>query len=225
MGVGELLKAVIFDMDGVIIDSEPLHFSVDQDIMKSYGISIEREDLEPFVGTTNPEMWTKLKETYKLCASVNDILSKQIREKINRLSSSGLAPIDGITALLEMLQGRGVRIGLASSSPRRFIEAVLDSFGISSYFTSVVSGEEVVHGKPAPDVFLRAAEELGVHPQQCLVIEDSMHGIQAAKSAGMICIGYINPNSGQLDLSKADCTVDTIRDIDWSLIERLSSIK
>ena len=95
-------------------------------------------------------------------------------------------------------------IAIASSSPRLFIEAVVEKIGIQQYFTIIVSGEEVERSKPEPDIFLKAARLLNVNPFECLVVEDSKSGTIAAKKAGMKCIGYLNLNSGEQDLSQAD---------------------
>lgn len=208
-----MLQAVIFDMDGVIIDSEPLHFEVDMLVMNNLGVMITQADLEPYVGMTNPAMWEQLIQKYALKHSFEELIHEQIDTKLRMLGEREEQPIAGVRELLHRLQGNGTRIGLASSSPRIFIEAVLEKFGIASYFEAVVSGEEVPHGKPAPDVFLAAARELSVDPANCWVIEDSRNGIKAAKTAGMSCVGYVNPNSGNQDLTQADLIVDSLTDL------------
>ncbi|QJD82640.1 HAD family hydrolase [Cohnella herbarum] len=214
-----MFKAFIFDMDGVIIDSEPIHFEVDILTMRHYRTEISKEQLERFVGMTNPEMWTILIEEYKLSQSVAEIIDYQLSTKIKILKESPIAPIDGIVDLLRELKQLNVPIGLASSSPRLFIAEVLSKFQIEHYFSSIVSGEEVENGKPAPDVFLEAAKLLGVSPSDCVVIEDSRNGIRAAKAAGMKCIGYVNENSGNQDLTAADRVVTSIRDINLDQLE------
>lgn len=205
--------AYIFDMDGVIIDSEPIHFEVDIETMEHYGLSITHEQLERFVGMTNPEMWAILKQEYPLTDTVEEIIEVQLASKISKLRASNLTPIDGIAQLLHELNRSNIPIGLASSSPRRFITEVLSKFQIERYFQAVVSGEEVDKGKPAPDVYYEAARQLGVAPESCVVIEDSRNGIRAAKAAGMKCIGFVNENSGNQDLSAADRIVTSIREI------------
>ena len=126
-----------------------------------------------------------------------------------------LQPIKGIPELLANLKKDGIAIGLASSSEKAFIEMVLEELGIRGYFQAVVSGEEVERSKPEPEIFLRAAELLNVDPADCLVLEDSRHGVEAAKRAGMKCIGYQNPNSGPQDLSRADKIVHTLENLDY----------
>lgn len=208
-----LLEACIFDMDGVIIDSEPLHFEVDLIMMNDLGHPITHQDLEPYVGMTNPAMWQQIIAEYSLTKSVDELVEIQLNMKLRMLEEGDYRPIHGIVELLEQLQAKRIRIGLASSSPRVFIEAVLRKLAIAPYFEAVASGEEVAQGKPAPDVFLEVAKELGIKPEHCLVIEDSRNGVKAAKAARMTCVGYLNVNSGNQDLSQADYIVSSLTDI------------
>ncbi|MBB6635281.1 HAD family hydrolase [Cohnella thailandensis] len=216
------MRAFIFDMDGVIIDSEPIHFRLDTATMEHYGVAIAPHELERFVGMTNPEMWAILKEQYKLAPDSTEIIEYQLGTKIEYVQSATMSPIEGIPELLAELKGKQIRIGLASSSPIRFIEAVLHRFKLQELFDCIVSGEEVERGKPEPDVYLEAARQLGVEPKECIVLEDSRNGVRAAKSAGMSCIGFANPNSGNQDLSLADAIVHSIREINSLFMEELS---
>lgn len=205
-----MTKAVIFDMDGVIIDSEPVHFESDRLTMRDYGIEIQDSVLIRYVGISNPEMWAELRFEYKLTPSVDEIIKKQMSYKELLFNSGKLIPINGIKELLQTLKRNNIKIGLASSSPRSFIELILDNLCIKDYFNAVVSGEEVLKSKPEPDIFLKTAALLKTAPCDCIVIEDSVHGIKAAKTAGMKSIGYRNPNSGNQDLSLSDYTIDSI---------------
>lgn len=208
-----MVKAFIFDMDGVIIDSEPLHFAVDLMILEQFGLNLDKEKLEQYVGMTNPEMWKLIKEEYGVANTVEEMIEAQLARKLTHLDETELEPIRGIRELLLELRNNNISIGLASSSPRVFIEAVLTKFTIIDQFSCIVSGEEVDRGKPAPDVYLEAARMLKVKPEDCVVLEDAKHGVKAAKRAGMRCIGYVNPNSGNQDLSEADFTVTSINEI------------
>ncbi len=212
-----MTKALIFDLDGVIIDSEPVHFESDRMTMREYGIDIADEILNRYVGVTNPVMWAEIKEIYSLSCPVDELLHKQLKYKLELFGTEKLEAIDGIFDLIGLLKEKGIKVGLASSSPRGFIELILKNLGIIGFFDGIVSGEDVLKSKPAPDIFLKAAALLEVEPGACLVIEDSEHGVKAAKSAGMKCIGYANANSGNQDLSAADLCVASIRDIDMNL--------
>ncbi len=211
------MKAFIFDMDGVIVDSEPLHFETDKMVMKDFGIEISDEELISFVGATNPYMWSELLKKYKLSASVEDLLELQHKYKLELFGQRKLYPIEGITELLHNLRERGAYIGLASSSSRQFITMILETLGIYNYFDVIVSGEEVINSKPAPDIFLKAAQTLQAEPEYCIVLEDSGNGVKGAKAAGMKCIAYRNPNSGEQDLSQADCIVDSLLGLEYML--------
>lgn len=115
-----------------------------------------------------------------------------------------LEPIPDVGKWLSWLKTQNIPLAVASSSPKALIELIMDKTGLGIYFDAFVTGEEVAHGKPAPDIFLHAAGLLGVEPASCLVIEDSRNGVRAAKSAGIRCVGYHNPGSGNQDLSLAD---------------------
>ncbi|MCM3749212.1 HAD family phosphatase [Paenibacillus pasadenensis] len=212
------MQAFLFDMDGVIIDSEPLHFATDIQTVAELGAVIDQEGLEPFVGMTNPEMWKSLRAQFGFTPSIAEIIEIQTKQKLAALHSSQLEPIEGIRDLIDSLRMLGIPAGVASSSPRSFIEAVLGKFGLIDSFSCIVSGEEVPRGKPAPDVYLEAARQLGISPEYCVVLEDSRNGLRAAKAAGMKAIGFRNPNSGNQDLSEADLIVAAIGEIRADLL-------
>jgi HAD superfamily hydrolase (TIGR01509 family) len=213
MAGDEILKAFIFDMDGVIIDSEPIHFDIDVKTMSYFGAAITPHELEEFVGMTNPEMWKNLKQRFNLTQTVTDIIQHQLSLKIDTIRTIEIDPIDGIYELILELKKHNIKLGIASSSPIQFINEVILKFKLMDHFDCIVSGEEVAKGKPEPDVYLEAARLLRVDPAACIVLEDSRNGIQSAKSAGMKCIGFINKNSGNQDLSQADVIVQSIRDV------------
>ena len=207
------MKAVIFDMDGVIIDSEPIHFEVDMQTMKDLGCEISVEELEKYVGTTNEYMFTDIKKNYNIRKSVEEIINYNVEMVKNKIIQSNLEPIEGIRELLIDLKNKNIPAAIASSSPKDFIDVVVSKFELQDYFKYIVSGEEVANGKPAPDVYIETAKKLGLSPKDCTVIEDSKNGVLAAKTAGMKCIGFQNSNSGNQDLSKADAIVKSIAEI------------
>lgn len=207
------MKAVIFDMDGVIIDSEPIHFEVDIETMKDFGCSISKEELNKYVGTTNEYMFNDIKNKYKLDKPVEEIINYKCELVKRKVIESDLAPIEGIIDLLINLKAKNIPAAIASSSPRDFIEVVVSKFQLEDYFSYILSGEEVENGKPAPDIYVETAKKLGIAPEECIVIEDSKNGVLAAKEAGMKCIGFKNINSGEQDLSMADYIVNSIIEI------------
>jgi HAD superfamily hydrolase (TIGR01509 family) len=208
-----MIKAVIFDMDGVIIDSEPLHAIADNQILKDSGIAAPEGYFDRFAGWTNQSMWEEIMKDYDLPVSLERISELQLPLKIKLLQEGDYNPIKGIIELMDEIKDLGLPMAIASSSPVQFIEAVIDKLSLRKYIRYWLSGEEVINSKPAPDIFLRVAEVLKVDPVECLVIEDSSSGVTAAKRAGMICVGYQNVNSGNQDLSAADLVVDNIEKI------------
>jgi HAD superfamily hydrolase (TIGR01509 family) len=205
---GGAVPAVIFDMDGVIIDSEPLHFRAERRLFAELGLTIDAAEHQGFVGQTTRAMWGELRRRYGLRQPLEELVAssrRYIRELIAAAPAGLLVP--GLTGCLEYLRGRGLTLLLASSSEAALIDLVLKKFGLEIYFSQRVSGDEVRRGKPAPDIFLLAAGRAGVPPADCLVVEDSAHGVQAAKAAGMACIGFRNPASGRQDLSAADAVI------------------
>jgi HAD superfamily hydrolase (TIGR01509 family) len=206
-----MINAVIFDLDGVLIDSEPLHAMADNQLLIDSGIIAPDNYFDRFVGLSNWDMWTEIKREYPIELSIEELMELQMPMKLKLLKEMDFKPVRGVTELLKELRKLEVPMAIASSSPRLFIEKVIQKLGISEYFTIWISGEEVEHGKPEPDIFLKAAGLLNVNPQGCIVIEDSSSGTVAAKRAGMKCIGYRNPNSGNQDLSQADYIIDEIK--------------
>ncbi len=211
-----MIKAVIFDMDGVIIDSEPLHYKVFKEYLHSkWGMSITDEEYSAFIGATNYHMYAVLKEKYQLAEEVTALV-EEYEEKCSAylMESKTEKPILGVDVLVKNLYQNNIRLALASSSPKKNIKLVLEMFGLAPYFEVVVSGQEVVNSKPSPDIFLRAAKLLNLLPEECLVFEDSKNGVAAAKEAGMKCIAFYNPNSGKQDLSRADHIIESFAEVD-----------
>ena len=215
------MKAVIFDMDGVIIDSEPIHFEVDMQTMREFGVNISKDELNKYVGTTNEYMLNDLINKYKIQKSIKEILEYKMELTIRRIKETKINAISGIPELLISLKHKNIKTAIGSSSPKELIITVIEKFQLGKYFDCIVSGDEVKEGKPKPDIYLEVSKRIGVNPEECIVIEDSRNGVLAAKNAGMKCFGFRNVNSGNQDLSKADIIVDSIRNIDIEIIKVL----
>ncbi len=216
-----MLKAVIFDMDGVIIDSEPFHLIVCREIFKNLNIPFYEEEYNTFIGISNTSMWTTLRNKYGLNESVDELSKFQTDGGMKYIKENEISPIPGILDILNELRDNEIKIALASSSSMEVIEIVLDKFKISKYFQEVISGEDLEKGKPAPDIFLKAAKLLQVEPEYCTVIEDSHNGVIAAKAAGMKCIGYQNPSSGNQNLKAADLIIKSLKDLNLNRIKEI----
>jgi beta-phosphoglucomutase family hydrolase len=216
-----MLKAVIFDMDGVLIDSEPFHLVVNEKIFANLGINLGEEEYHGFIGTTHKDMWSTIKKRYNLPQSVPELVNMQVSGNINYIKNEKIEEIKGISDLLSKIALENIKIGIASSSPTEVIELVINKLGISNYFSAIVGGEEIKKGKPSPDIFLKAAKRLDAKPSDCTVIEDSKNGVLAAKAAGMKCVGFKNPNSGNQDLRKADLIADKYDSLNVSTLKDL----
>jgi HAD superfamily hydrolase (TIGR01509 family) len=216
-----MLKAVIFDLDGVLIDSEPFHLVVNKKIFVDLDIVLSEEDYQGFIGTTHKYMWSTIKKKYGLPQSVPELVNMQVGGNINYIRDEKIVAIQGVTDLLSELKKENIKIGIASSSPTEVIELVIKKLNISEYFSAIVGGEKIEKGKPAPDIFFEAAKWLNTKPENCVVIEDSENGVKAAKAAGMKCVGFRNPNTGKQNLKKADLIVDKYSSLKISILRDL----
>jgi len=206
-------------MDGVIIDSEPLHRQIDRQLLGKYGVEISIEEHATFTGITDYHMWSILKERYKLAPSVEELVKQKKQQFVENLHKVKL--VDNFYDFMLALYNERYLLALASSNVRQAVDKVLKIFNLAKYIKVSVSGEEVIKGKPDPEIFLKAAKKLDVKPDNCLVIEDAFAGIQAAKAAGMKCIGFKNPNTANQDLSAADLVVESFKELNPDIIKRL----
>lgn len=211
----ESFETVIFDMDGVIIDSEPVHMNIEQQLYSELGLDISEEEHQAFVGTSTLEMWTALVDKYSLNVSARKISEEKHKRYLHWLESADTLPIiDGVRRLINRLSQFGITLCLASSSTGQEIDCVLTKLQLDSFFSFRVSGADLPRSKPDPMIFLKAAVQAQAPPVRCCVIEDSRNGVAAAKAAGMFCIGYQNTGSGNQDLSKADVVIDDFNSLD-----------
>lgn len=208
------MLAVIFDMDGVLVDTEPLHYRINQMVMKEMGHELPYEYYRQFIGSTNTHMWNTLIRDYGLRFSPDELSAMAAGKKEEILAAEGFPEIEGARKFVAGLKKAGLKLAVASSSSPFMIDRMTTGIGVRAYFDELVSGETVDRPKPAPDVFLKAADMLGVRPSECLVIEDSENGTKAARAAGMACLGFVNPGSGSQDLSEADYLFEAYEGID-----------
>ena len=220
-----MLKAVIFDMDGVLVNTEPIYYKVVKEIINENNHDITYKEYEKYIGMTNEYTWELIKLEYNISQSIEELIDTMMILKDVIIKRDGYELIDGVLDLLEDLKDHNIKIGLASSSPICDILDIVQSTGIDKYFDKLVTGESVDRSKPFPDVFLKAAKELKVSNEECIVIEDSKNGVLAANSANMKCIGFVNKDSGNQDLSMSDLIVKSMKDISYESIEALYNSK
>lgn len=183
--------AVIFDMDGVIVDSEPLHERAFLEIVEQIGYrDTHGLNIADFVGRSDQELWTAFVERHQPAETLEQLLSMK-RQRVVEILRREQPLFDGLPELIEDL-ARMYKLALASGSERALVDAVLAFKGLGRFFQVTVSGSDIRQGKPAPDIFLRASKLLGVLPKECWVIEDSKPGIAAGLAAGMRVIAITN---------------------------------
>lgn len=206
------IEAVIFDMDGVLVDSEPLHMEATRRLLATYGVGYSQEANEEFIGFTDLEIFAILRARHGLTADT-DTLARQFAQNLIALLEREAVPLPGVPAVLEALTRADYRMALASSSTPDVIAATLRVLRLEAYFPIVVSSVEVGRGKPAPDVFLAAAARLGRPPARCLVVEDSRNGVLAAKRAGMACVAVPCAATRHQDFAQADRVLASLEEL------------
>ena len=218
------MNCVIFDMDGVIVDSEIIHQKCEREMFDILGVPVSKEQHSSMVGRTDEDMWKQIGDWYDLPVTVEEAISMKKLLFLQYLEDDdSLKTVPYVTELIENLHSDGFLLALASSSSRTQIDYVIDKFNLRKFFSAIVSGDDVKEGKPHPGIFLKVSAILGINQESCIVIEDSVNGVTAAKAANMKCIGYINLNSGRQDLSKADIIVDSFNDLPAIIISKFGN--
>lgn len=203
------IDTIIFDMDGVIVDSEPIHMQIALDMHADLGLSIPKSQLRSYIGTSTIEMWSDIIQTYNLDVTAEEMTTDNHQRYAKRIESmEDLPSVPGVIDVISHFHHAERSLALASSSSMDHINIVLRKLKLEKYFPVKVSGADLPKSKPDPMIFQKTATLVHASPAHCLVIEDSYNGVTAAKEAGMMCIGYRNPNSGNQDLTKADLILD-----------------
>ncbi len=211
-------RAVIFDMDGVLADSEPLYLQGINEVLSEYGLAITEEDHNELLGAAVKPTWDFVFEKYSPPASFDECVDRYDKT-MERLLSNPRSSLPGVPELLAELKRRGIPCALASSSWPNWVKALLESTGLTDCFDIMVSSTAVENGKPAPDIFLHTAKLLGVEPSQCIVLEDSRAGVLAAKAAGMYTIQVRAASTALPPLPEADLVLNSLSDFPFSLLD------
>lgn len=203
-----MTEAVIFDMDGVLVDSEPFHIEIEKRQFRLNGLNISEEEHHRYMGVASDVMWREISANHRLAVPVETLIGQNKQESIRFFSEVSQIPLmPGLLPLLEELWQRKFPMAVASSSIPEIIDIVLNRTGIRKYFSVVVSSTEAGKSKPEPDVFLLAAQKMGVKPGHCLVVEDSFNGITAAHAAGMRCVAFCGPGANPENQRMADDSI------------------
>lgn len=206
-----MIKAIIFDMDGVLVDSENHHHATEIAAFRHFGIELDPEVNRKYKGVPLKKHFSSLVEELKLKTSLDDLLNKQ-NENLEKVFSIDANLFEGAIETLQDLSSK-YKIALATSSEKVFVEIVLKRFNLEKYFDCLVTADDIKKGKPDPEIFLKAAKLLGLKPNECAVIEDSLAGMKAAKAAGMFLIAHKAHHNRNLDFSLADFVVEDLREI------------
>lgn len=209
------IRSAIFDMDGLLIDSEPLWYEAAVEVFDPLGIDLTPELYASSIGLRTKEFVDNWFSRYNIDKSlapdavsrINDVVVEKIRIKGEAMP--------GVLRVLEQIRSNGLKIGLATSSPTRLIDVVVDKLGIREYFSVFSSAENLIHGKPHPQVYIDCALALGVEPVTCVCFEDSFHGMIAAKAARMKCVVVPMPAfRNEPRFQAADLLLHSLEDFD-----------
>jgi len=213
------LEAVLFDMDGVIIDSEPLWSDAEKQLLARRNLPYSPSLKTAMMGRDARGAVGYLIEHYSLTESLGKLIEER-NQLIAELFKEHLKAIPGALDLVRSVIAAGILTGLVSSSPKPLVELALEKLVTTGLFDLTLSGDQVVRGKPAPDIYITAAEKLGVKPEYCLVIEDAPHGVAAAKDAGMCCLA-ISTSVSVVELAMADKVVSGFEEVDVQVLQSL----
>jgi beta-phosphoglucomutase len=220
-------KAAIWDVDGTMVDTAELHFRAWQQVFRELDRPFSREEFNATFGQRNAEILHKLFGG-RLDPQQVAALGNRKEELYRALAKEGVKPLPGVRALLEDLKRAGVRQAIASSAPRANLDLMVPLLGVDSFFEVVVSSEDTQRGKPDPQVFLVAAQRLGMPPAKCVVFEDAVAGVQAAKAGGMKCIAvrFAGHHSEEtLTQAGADLFVATLEEVNAQMVLDLFASK
>jgi len=218
-----MIQTVIFDMDGVIVDTEPVHRYAYYKQFEELDIDVTEAMYTSFTGFSTRNTFQTLKEQFQLTHEVEDLIQRK-RNIFNDAfdTKEDLELLDGVRTLIEDLHQNGIQLILASSASKVTIDRVFTRFGLHDFFTHIVSGEDFPKSKPHPAIFEHAASLSTAPKENCIVIEDSTNGVRAAKAAGIFCVGYVSEHSKDQHLDEADLVINHFKELTAEVIRTLN---
>lgn len=214
-----MIQTVIFDMDGVIVDTEPVHRYAYFQHFDELNINVSDELFTSFTGSSTRNVFQNLKLMFNIDQEVEDLIQRK-RTIFNDAfdNKEDLELLDGVEKLIKEFHEKGMQLILASSASKVTIERVFGRFKLYDYFTHIVSGEDFPRSKPDPAIFVHAAS-LSIAPKSnCIIIEDSTNGVKAAKAAGIYCVGYNSIHSKSQDLTEADVIINHFDELNFEKV-------
>ena len=209
-------RAIVFDLDGVLVDSEPVHFRAAQRLVAPQPIS--EEDYARFTGLAIEPFMEWVREHYGLEDSVEELKHRYAALVTAELRSGAIEPLDGARELIAAAREAGWAVGLASQSIAEWVHATLEGCGLAGAFDVAISGDDIERGKPEPDIFLLAAKRLGVAPAACVAIEDSPAGVRSASAAGMFVVQSRQASTAAPPQPDARVVVTSLRELDLAAL-------
>lgn len=209
-------QAIVFDLDGVLWDGEPLYHHAFDVVLEPYGVTVTSEEYVAIIGSSVEAAWQHVLDTKHIDEPVTKFL-QPYDDAVMQLLSGPIETLPGAREVLRELNARGIPVGLASASLRNWIDATLAGLGLADQFRTTVAANEVAHAKPAPDLYLQAARNLGVHPELCVAVEDTLFGVRSAKAAGMYTIQLRAASTALAPLDEADAVIDDYSQFDLTL--------
>lgn len=217
-----MIQTVIFDMDGVIVDTEPVHHFAYQQHFEQLKIDVSPEMYASFTGNSTKNIYERLTTTFRLTQDIQTLVETK-RNLFNEAfdQKQDLYLLEGVEDLIKELNENGMQMVLASSSAKVTIQRIFNRFDLHPYFSHKVSGEDFPKSKPHPAIFQQAAFLANTPVEKCIVIEDSTNGIMAAKAAGIYCVGYESVHSKLQDYSLADQVISHFNELTFDKIRQL----
>ena len=199
------LKALLFDLDGTLIDSEFFHFECWNEILEGSGAALTYDDwLRNYAGVPLPSNAARLVEKYAIQTPLEQIIERREKLTLERLKTKDVNLMPYVADVLEYFKSKGLRLALVTSSPRQDVEAIFERSGLGRYFELIITRTEVTKSKPDPESYLVCVEKLGVLKEECLVFEDTINGVKSAKAAGLTCFAIQSNTDEHHKLGIAD---------------------
>ena len=219
-----MVKAVIFDMDGVVVNTEPIGYQANGELFKSLNIVVPDDVYATFIGSSDKNNMQRIKDLYSLEHTREQLLDEKYKYYYQVFdNATDLELMAGVKDLIVNLHSNGMKLILASSATKRKIGKVFDRFNLHPYFDHVISGENFEFSKPHPAIFLEAVAKSGFNAHECVIIEDSANGIQAARAAGVYCIAYKSGHGLPQDTTGANVVITDFATLDYAKIRDLNN--